>query len=369
MANGTDLDLNKVIANLIVGASKVSPMGVGGEISKNKQAQSLLKSISEINPTAVGNALTSEDKLPSTEKPEPGPNEKIVQGAIDKRKKAQVEEALNGSSPTQVLQQAIQMDQQESQKKSLGQVLGGIGKFLLDTGSQKPGEFRQPSALGGLIKPSIPNQAILQQMAGEAPLQIGEYEKILLQGQVDVAKEQIKQATVLAKEGTLKPSDILTKYETAIKPFVLQRNAFGRILASAQDPSAAGDLALIFNYMKVLDPGSTVREGEFATAQNSAGIPARLRGTYNRIFEGKRLAPEQRVDFVDRAKRLFKNAELQAAKTKTQFSNLARNNRIDPSGVIRDPGLAQEAQPFTAASGNTTPFRTTASGNTARRVG
>ncbi|MEM8882399.1 MAG: hypothetical protein AAGC82_17565, partial [Pseudomonadota bacterium] len=52
--------------------------------------------------------------------------------------------------------------------------------------------------------------------------------------------------------------------QTTVKDFRKQAEAFGRIDASAFEPSPAGDLALIFNYMKVLDPGSVVRESEFA---------------------------------------------------------------------------------------------------------
>jgi hypothetical protein len=81
--------------------------------------------------------------------------------------------------------------------------------------------------------------------------------------------------------------------------------AYSRIAASAQDPSAAGDLALIFNYMKMLDPGSTVREGEFATAQNAGGVDQRVQSFYNRIVNGERLTPDQRADFVRRAEMLF----------------------------------------------------------------
>jgi hypothetical protein len=36
-------------------------------------------------------------------------------------------------------------------------------------------------------------------------------------------------------------------------------------------PSAAGDLSLMFSYMKMLDPGSVVRETEQALATNAAG--------------------------------------------------------------------------------------------------
>jgi hypothetical protein len=91
-------------------------------------------------------------------------------------------------------------------------------------------------------------------------------------------------------------------------------SAFDRIKASSEDPSAAGDLSLIFNYMKMLDPGSVVRESEFATAQNSAGVPDRIRNMYNRVLSGERLGTEQRNDFVDRANRLFVKAE-------TRFKN------------------------------------------------
>jgi len=90
-----------------------------------------------------------------------------------------------------------------------------------------------------------------------------------------------------------------------IKGYIDIRDSYNRIIASAKDPSAAGDMALIFNYMKVLDPGSTVREGEFATAQNSAGVPEIIRAQYNKVMSGKRLSTSQRDDFVDRAKKLY----------------------------------------------------------------
>src|SRR5690606_34926922 len=65
-----------------------------------------------------------------------------------------------------------------------------------------------------------------------------------------------------------------------------QRASWGRIRASAQNATAAGDLALIFNYMKLLDPTSVVREGEFATAQNSGSVPNRVIALYNNLLNG-----------------------------------------------------------------------------------
>jgi hypothetical protein len=126
------------------------------------------------------------------------------------------------------------------------------------------------------------------------------------------------------------------QFDDLSKDFRKVRDSYGRILASANDPSAAGDLALIFNYMKVLDPGSTVREGEFATAQNSAGIPDQIRNIYNKAMTGKRLAPDQRIDFVNRAKKLYQaQADIQSKSIK-QYTDLASRAQVKPEDVITD---------------------------------
>ena len=122
----------------------------------------------------------------------------------------------------------------------------------------------------------------------------------------------------------------------AVKSFSEQAQAFGRIVASADSPSPAGDLALIFNFMKVLDPGSTVREGEFANAQNAGGVDDRVRGLYNQIINGQRLSETQRADFVGRAESLYKNAEQGYKQTEKFYKGLAQRAGLKPEDVIPD---------------------------------
>ena len=133
------------------------------------------------------------------------------------------------------------------------------------------------------------------------------------------------------------------EFNNQSKEFIGVANSYQRILDSAADPSAAGDLSLIFNYMKVLDPGSTVREGEFATAQQAGSIPARVVAQYNKVLNGERLAPEQRTDFVDRADRLYKGQETRWKKnTRDRYETLARQLAgIDPKYVIGDFSVPQ----------------------------
>ncbi|MEX0349849.1 MAG: hypothetical protein AB3N15_10545 [Paracoccaceae bacterium] len=140
-----------------------------------------------------------------------------------------------------------------------------------------------------------------------------------------------------------------------VKDFQKQAGAYGRIVASAEDPSAAGDLALIFNYMKLLDPGSVVRESEFATAANSTGVDERVRNLYNRLLSGERLAPEQRRDFVGRAAKLYGQASSQHEEVAGQYGTTAENYGLDSARTIPDFRFKPKGAPPTSLRPNARP--------------
>lgn len=131
------------------------------------------------------------------------------------------------------------------------------------------------------------------------------------------------------------------------------RDSYTRIKSSAKNPSAAGDLALIFNYMKMLDPGSVVRESEFATAQNSAGVPDRIRNIYNRVLNGERLGVEQRQDFVGRADQLYQGQLAQYQSTKQDYAGRAEAYGFSPDRVLGnfEPPSDGGPQPGTVEDG------------------
>ena len=133
------------------------------------------------------------------------------------------------------------------------------------------------------------------------------------------------------------------EYTQGSKPFIAQRDAFNRIMASAVDPSGAGDIALLVNYMKLLDPGSVVREGEFATAQNAGGVDDKVRGLYNRLVSGERLTPEQRLDFTDRAGKIYSSAEKEHLRFAEFYRSLAKRHGVPEENVIIPYSMQQEA--------------------------
>lgn len=136
-----------------------------------------------------------------------------------------------------------------------------------------------------------------------------------------LTQEVFKNTTQLRKE---RSNDPITKNTKAIQ------QSFGKIEKAAKSDTAAGDLNLIFNFMKMLDPGSVVREGEFANAQNTAGVPDRVRNAYNNALRGTRLNTDQRGEFVAQAEDVLKNQlELQQG-VDDNFRKIAIENNLDP---------------------------------------
>lgn len=145
----------------------------------------------------------------------------------------------------------------------------------------------------------------------------------MVEGGIPDPKDRAELTQKLRKEYTDLSSD-----------YVTVRDAHSRIGATSD--TAAGDIALIFNYMKMLDPNSTVREGEFATAQNATGVSGYLVNLYNQAVQGTRLNPAQRADMRSQADRLFTAKQTQQSALIPQFTRIAQKAGLDPSDVLLD---------------------------------
>lgn len=110
------------------------------------------------------------------------------------------------------------------------------------------------------------------------------------------------------------------------------QEAYSKIRNAGQ--SAAGDLSLIYGFMRMQDPQSTVREGEFATAQNSAGLPDQVRNMYNRIRTGERLNPVQRQQFIQQAGHIYSAQQQNQGKLDDEFKGLATRSGVSPEDVV-----------------------------------
>lgn len=132
------------------------------------------------------------------------------------------------------------------------------------------------------------------------------------------------------------PEGMRKEFTAQTKDFRSVRDAFAKVQTAAANPSAAGDLSLIFNYMKMLDPGSVVREGEFATAQNAAGVSTQVRNAYNRVVSGERLSEDQRADFTNTAGNIYGSQLGILESTEGAYRDLATRAGVNPDDVVID---------------------------------
>lgn len=115
--------------------------------------------------------------------------------------------------------------------------------------------------------------------------------------------------------------------------------------------TAQEDMAIIFSYMRLLDPTSVVREGEFATAQNAAGVPDQVRNAYNRALQGKFLNNDQIKNFSKATEKLYHAIRDQHNQLAQQFRSYATDYGVNPDRVARIYQDTAPAKPATGSGG------------------
>lgn len=119
-----------------------------------------------------------------------------------------------------------------------------------------------------------------------------------------------------------------------VQQFNQVRTATDQIRRLAASGSPADDVAIIFSFMRALDPNSTVREGEFATAQNTVGVPDRIRNYYNQARSGTLLAPRQRQEMTQTAYRLYLTRAEQYNEVARRYQGMFRQMGVSEPGVF-----------------------------------
>lgn len=133
-------------------------------------------------------------------------------------------------------------------------------------------------------------------------------------------------------EQTVKNFRVLRPQFRTMQDNVLAQEA---AIKAGRPPSAANDIALVFNFMKILDPTSVVREGEYATAKNTAGVDERVMNAYNAAINGTFLRPEQRRNYLKTANIAYKQSRDAYNQRAEQYRGYARDYGVNPDNVAR----------------------------------
>jgi hypothetical protein len=121
---------------------------------------------------------------------------------------------------------------------------------------------------------------------------------------------------------------------TPVKEFPTVKTAYNQILNALNNPSAASDLTAATKFMKLLDPGSVVRESELGMAMAATGAIERMQNYFQRLQDGQMLNPAQRADFKKAAGLAFQAAEATYNDISNQYIDLAKSNSLNPNNVV-----------------------------------
>ena len=112
------------------------------------------------------------------------------------------------------------------------------------------------------------------------------------------------------------------------------QSAYSQIQQSLKMASPVGDLAGATKIMKLLDPGSVVRESELGMAMAASGALDRLTNYAGNVMNGTKLTPTQRKDFQALADALYEESANQYNGKRSEYQGIADRNGLNVQDVL-----------------------------------
>jgi len=125
--------------------------------------------------------------------------------------------------------------------------------------------------------------------------------------------------------------------EPVYKAYSEMQSAYGQITDSLKQASPAGDLAAATKFMKLLDPGSVVRESELGMAMAASGALDRATNYAQMRINGTKLTADQRKDFQQLSDQLFGTATTAYNQKRGEFEQMGSAYGIDANRALGAP--------------------------------
>ena len=125
------------------------------------------------------------------------------------------------------------------------------------------------------------------------------------------------------------------------------RSGYNKLLELSKMENHTSDASMIFNFMRTLDPESTVREGEFKLMQDAHGfiakreadgfpVPAVIKQFMQNVTGEGTLLPEQRQQMMEIATASFRETDAAMQKGLEAITHRIEANGLDPRQVGLD---------------------------------
>ena len=166
-------------------------------------------------------------------------------------------------------------------------------------------------------------------------LETGDYGELLPRTNFNGVPEDVMKAEIASRK----------EYQKQVAPIKsLQRN-HAKLITALNRGTGAGDMSAIFQYMKVLDPQSTVREGEFQLAAQIGGIQENWLNTYDKWTKGEILPEVARAELAALSHEMIMLTKGERDAMRADFSNRAQDYGLTESRITGDPALIYSYDP------------------------
>lgn len=135
------------------------------------------------------------------------------------------------------------------------------------------------------------------------------------------------------------------KSEPIYKEYNDMKTAYAQITSALKQGTPIGDTAAATKIMKLLDPGSVVRESELGMAMAAAGKMDRLENFLRMQMSGEKLTPTQRTDFGALAAELMRAASQAYNAKRSEYENFGKQYQLNPSVLGPAAVIPQPEQP------------------------
>lgn len=196
---------------------------------------------------------------------------------------------------------------------------------------------------------AVSDQDLAQSITPDANARIKQEQAAVDLEQSQLKLQQLRQEIETGPKVDIKPQELRKEFNALqeVKDFRKVDAAFNKVRTAATGKrSAAKDLALVFNFMKILDPNSVVRESEFKTAARARGavqaaalageeVPVFITQMIDKLVEGVILTDAQTKDFLQTAEGAFRGQADTVIPAIEQFRDLSTKRGFPVEDILR----------------------------------
>lgn len=125
--------------------------------------------------------------------------------------------------------------------------------------------------------------------------------------------------------------------EPIYKEFAGMQTAHSQVTSAIKQNTPIGDTAAATKIMKLLDPGSVVRETELGMAMAATGKMDRLKNYMDLYISGKKLTDTQRADFQTLADELYNAAAVAYNQKRGEYEDIGKGFNLNTDLALGKP--------------------------------